>query len=548
MHHLLFGLMLPWAAQPAVTTSSSTGYSIQESYRDAQVILLGEIAGGNAIDVGDKVQCRVAVRAERVVKGNVAPGADVNLVWEYTPSPHEPPELTSRVPRAYGLWFLRAGPEGGLTPLRLVSSPGTMGGHFLPLPRVRLSADFAYGPEDVADAKLARELGAVLEYMAAETGEGLNQVRRVGASGVISTRQTPVQAAFHDINAVLSLTDAVAARPMYQHFVASGLANLRVVGVAGLLRGGDVSAVGVLERDASLFSPAMEAMSLTHSLAMIDLGKHSKAMHALARVALAEKKIPALESTMAMKLGWSGRWDAMPYLIAMLESPNAGTRGSALMAVCTAARATGAKSELAGQWKDEMNPFCFNHSPVNDPPREQAAVAFWKSWWADQRTRLRDVALPDVRPPSRYQAAPPADAPVSVEVPMEQRFRAYLNMTVAMNRHRTAVVGGPPSAAKSADDVLLAETIQRVSGRLGEMDQRVRRTLNEARLANRRPDLDEMRAFQEESNGILRQGLDDLRRGLTPPGWTAFEQRLMSMGISSFRLATPVARPPQPRP
>ena len=80
MHDLLFGLLMLWAAQPAVTTRSSGSYSIQESYREAEVILLGEISGGRAIDVRDRVQCRVAVRAERVVKGDIAPGADVSLV------------------------------------------------------------------------------------------------------------------------------------------------------------------------------------------------------------------------------------------------------------------------------------------------------------------------------------------------------------------------------------------------------------------------------------------------------------------------------------
>jgi hypothetical protein len=202
MHDLLFGLLMLWAAQPAVTTRSSGSYSTQDSYRDAQVILLGEISGGRAIDVGDKVQCRVAVRAERVVKGDIAPRADVSLSWEYTPSLHEPPDVTSRVPRAYGLWLLRTGPEGGFTPLRLVSLPGTMGGYFLPLPRVQLSADFEYGPADGADAKLARELGAVLEHMATELGEGLNQIRSVGADGATSARQTPAQSAFQQINSV----------------------------------------------------------------------------------------------------------------------------------------------------------------------------------------------------------------------------------------------------------------------------------------------------------------------------------------------------------
>jgi hypothetical protein len=53
---------------------------------------------------------------------------------------------------------------------------------------------------------------------------------------------------------------------------------------------------------------------------------------------------------------------------------------------------------------------------------------------------------------------------------------------------------------------------------------------------------------QADADSILRQGLNDLRRGLTVPGWTAFEQKLMSMGISSSRVPTPVARPAQPRP
>ena len=547
MHDLLFGLLMLWAAQPALTTRSSGSYSIQESYRDAQAIMLGEIAGGRAIDVGDKVQCRVAVRAERVLKGNVAPGADVSLSWEYTPSVGETPEITSRVPRAYGLWMLRANADGGFIPLRLGLAAGTMGGFFLVLPRVQLSAGFEYGPTDSPDAKLARELGAVLEYLANKAGENLNQVRVAGAGGGYSSRQTMAQGAFRDVNSILSLTDAVAAGPVYQRFAESELVNLRVVGVAGLLRGGDVGAVSLIEKNAVQFSSSLEAIPLATSLGSLDLKQHPEALHSLARTALGEREIPMLENTAAMKLGWSGRWDMMPYLVAMLESPNSSARGSALMAVCTAVRATQAKSELVGQWREEMSPYCFNRSPVNDPPREQAAVAFWKSWWSDRRTRLTDVALPDARPPARYRAAPPADAPQAVEVSMEQRFRSHIHMTISMNRHNAEQGIAPPPAA-SPDDALLAATIQRVSERLAELDQRARRILNEARLASQPPDVRPMRELQTESDAVLRQGLDDLRRGLSVPAWTALEQRLKSMGISGFRLTTPAPRSPQPRP
>ncbi|MEN6604223.1 MAG: hypothetical protein ABFD86_17570, partial [Bryobacteraceae bacterium] len=278
----------------------------------------------------------------------------------------------------------------------------------------------------------------------------------------------------------------------------------------------------------------------------LDLKKYPEAMHSLARAALGENEIPTLENTAAMKLGWSGRWDMMPYLVVMLESPNASTRGSALMGVCTAVRALGGQSELAGQWHEEMSPHCFNRSPVNDPPREQAAVSFWKSWWAGQRERLRDVTLPSVHPPARYSAAPAADAPQAVEVSMEQRFRSHIRMTTAMNRHR-AEQGNVPGAPASPDDALMAATVQRVSEQLEEVDQRARRILNEARLARQRPDIEQMRDLQAESDAILRQGLDDLRRGLSVPAWTAFEQRLKSMAISGFRLPTPAPGAPRPR-
>jgi len=52
-----------------------------------------------------------------------------------------------------------------------------------------------------------------------------------------------------------------------------------------------------------------------------------------------------------------------------------------------------------------------------------------------------------------------------------------------------------------------------------------------------------MSELQSEADAILRQGLDDLRRGLSVPAWTAFEQRLKSMAISGFRVGAPAPRP-----
>jgi len=465
---LLAAAML-WAVQTSGTSTGSSSYSIQDSYRDAQAIVLGEISGGRSVDVGDKVQCRVSLRAERVIKGSITPGTDLTSIWEYPPSPHESPEVTSRVARAYGLWMLQANADGSFTPSRLGHAPGTMGGFFLPLPRVRPLAGLEYADTDGADVKLSRELAAVLETLANKAGDGLNQARVTIPDGGFSSRQTVAQAAFREVNSILSLTDAAAARPVYQRFAESELVNLRVVGVAGLLRGGDVSAVSLIERNAAQFSSTLEAMQLAPSVGSLDLKQHPEAMHSLGRSALSETMIPMLENMASMKLGWSGRWDMVPYLMAMLESPNGSTRGSALMGVCTAVRATGAPSELAGQWREEMSPYCFNRSPVNDPPREQAAVAFWRSWWTDQRARLRDVAFPEVHAPARYSAAPPAGATQAVEVSMEQRFRAHVRMTQSMNRS-----GAAPAPAQNPDDALLAATIRRVSEQLAETDERAR--------------------------------------------------------------------------
>src|ERR1035438_10517053 len=125
-------------AQTRSSTSSHSGWSIQDTLETAPDIVVGTVAASDCADSGAEVSCRATVRILRVVKGGLAPQANIQVHWDYHPGPLDGPEATRHVPDVTALWCLRSAADGGYAPLTVSFMP-TYGGAVSPLRSTRLS-------------------------------------------------------------------------------------------------------------------------------------------------------------------------------------------------------------------------------------------------------------------------------------------------------------------------------------------------------------------------------------------------------------------------
>ena len=116
----------------AQTYSSHSGWNFTDTLQTASDILVADVTAGSAVDNGSQVTVTATLHAVRVLGGDIAPGADLTLQWQYQPGPGEGPAVTTKVAQTRGLWFFHKNPQGAREPLK-ASMMSPMGGSFLPL-------------------------------------------------------------------------------------------------------------------------------------------------------------------------------------------------------------------------------------------------------------------------------------------------------------------------------------------------------------------------------------------------------------------------------
>src|ERR1017187_9909438 len=313
-------------AQTSSSTSSHSGWSIQDTLETAPDIVVGTVAASDCADSGAEVSCRATVRILRVVKGGLAPQANIQVHWDYHPGPLDGPEATRHVPDVTALWCLRSAADGGYAPLTVSFMP-TYGGAFLRVPAEPPGGDFFYATDASPEYKIAREVGAAM------VAEGRAADKQLG----LQTRSLPGASFF--LAQILSNLPASAAADVYTSLARSPSATLEAVGISGRLRAGDASALIELDRDLPRFSNTSAMREIGANIPTLKLRGQPAAAQALARLALSEIEIPLLEHFAPMLLAGTKNLEFLPVLIAMLQSPSSDVRGEALSAACTLLRA-----------------------------------------------------------------------------------------------------------------------------------------------------------------------------------------------------------------
>ena len=533
----------------AQTYSSHSGWNFTDTLQTASDILVADVTAGSAVDNGSQVTVTATLHAVRVLGGDIAPGADLTLQWQYQPGPGEGPAVTTKVAQTRGLWFFHKNPQGAREPLK-ASMMSPMGGSFLPLAAGIPSGPLSYTDAQPLQTKIAREIGAAIEDLVTQHAADLVPHRLEVMAGGPAPAWVGTRTTYQSLTMALESLNQAAAAGVYQYFSTLPDLNLKTLGIFGRLNAGDTSAIFDLEKNLPSVASSFDAWNHMPPLLSLDLRKDLTAAHALARIALSDITVPGLEGGLAFTLARTRSPEMLPYLVVMLSSPESGIRGSALMSFCQLLGPMPAPTAL---WSPEMAGYCPNGSPLNDRDLEQKDTQFWKQWWESHRDEIaRTVTLPTVAAPARYVTPPNTGWQEVTEVPMDVRFESLLHTTAATppEHYHAAdgtIVEGPPPAPHDplsgqlnlADREIFRQVTESANARLAAVQARAQQMLSAARIAGTPPDLQQSKALNADRQAALRTGLDDLQARLSGEGWQSVERFLKGMSIGMVRSTSP---------
>ncbi len=215
--------------------------------RDADLVLVGDIVSGQAVDQGTSVSCNVSVLVDRVLKGDLQAGQSIAVAWQFEPLPNEGPQITTKVVRARALFFLHKNEESGAYEvIRAGFYTLPMGGYFLPVPSGPLQGLFLYAGGSNFEAKLAGELGAALETIAVKDGDALDVYYAPPPfGGSAPSPKAPHQDVdqFQSLCLLFNELNAQAAADVSHYFAGSPFAHLQAIGLLGELKLKETSAI-----------------------------------------------------------------------------------------------------------------------------------------------------------------------------------------------------------------------------------------------------------------------------------------------------------------
>jgi hypothetical protein len=532
----IVALVLSASAQ----TYSHSGWSFADTLQTASDVVVADITGGSAADNGSQVTVKATLHAVRVLSGDINAGADLVVEWHYRPNPGESPAVTTKVPLARGLWFLRKDSNGALEPMQAgMMSP--MGNSFLPLGASAPS----YADGEPLQTKVAREIAAALEELATEHAAAL--APRPPERTVWSNPR----AQYQSLTVALQAIDQAAAMEVYQSLSMLPDPNLKALGIFGRLRAGDAAVIFELERNLATVLSANRALE-THPVSLngLNLRGNLAAAHALARIALSDTTISGLDGELALVLARTRSAEMLPYLMVMLGSPEPGIRDSALMSF---GFLLGPMPDPSALWEPEMAGYCPMGSPVNDREIEQKDIQFWTQWWESHREEIaKTVALPTAAAPARYGAARREEG----EIPIEVRFEFLLHMSADKRpEHYHAedgtIVEAPPPVPdgphdpvsgqlEPADREIFHQVIESVNGKLAAVQERGRQIANAVRITGTMPTREQSRELDAGRTAALRTGLAELQTKLSPEGWQTVERFLKPTGAAAVGAASSV--------
>jgi hypothetical protein len=310
----------------------------------------------------------VVLTVVRTVKGDLAPGSTVGFTWS---SPF--PSSISQ-DRDYGLWFLRRASDGQQQVVPVMTGRVPLSFAYFPMSR-KSSVPKATGDREhaSADDQVAMELANALKFYAEPSA-----IDRLAPG-------------------LLGLSDTAATRALYEAFRTSADQELKFIGLAGLVKTGDASALREIAENKDSV-PKLHIRGLVGTAVAGWRSTDPVAIQYLGRIASSSDG--PLQHAGAEALEYIHSRDAVPFLVQLLGSENKPIRELAIRGLSCFVNnlpPTTASNIPNGGWSVPQGP-----SPYRTPETDKYSlstrslgqaddsdyVQFWKSWWESHRVEV----------------------------------------------------------------------------------------------------------------------------------------------------------------
>jgi hypothetical protein len=322
----------------------------------ADAIVVAKLVRGTTVASGDRISSDLILHIDRVLKGNLIPGAEVAATLEGRNLFVGGVRTSSPTPQVYGIWFLSS--SSVLPRLESIGDP------FM-APVILPEQAPAGGHGNTPEASVAKELISALRWLA----NGKSQ-------GEFSTLADN----FRTLSPATIL-------PLYRQLATEQSLNLRAVGIQGLIAANEPEGPIQLAADWTQLTAAYPQIGMP---LMSYSNEDPSGVRALGSPALREHAVYALRAIHTK--------EALSALAALLDSTNVLTQSQALSGFCLFVRNAPTitpQSVPSMAWLQTrpptplLNPeterYCHLGGKLDNP---SAHVNFWKSWWSTHQSEL----------------------------------------------------------------------------------------------------------------------------------------------------------------
>lgn len=315
----------------------------------------------------------LSLNVTRVLKGNLLPGSVITAQW--TPGF---PSVAPAAGAGPGIWFLQQLPIGwAVLPTVRGGAPLSMS-YYPTLPGPILSA-YAYGQEAALSDKIAAELGSAIE----------------SSNGTYNLQ-------FYQLEyGLIDQLNSAYVTLLFTRLSSSMVVTQRILGLAGLIRGGNSAAVTAAAQSAPNFAASpLENGILLFSIRTFFREADSASVAALGNAATDGTLNAPMREAAAHALSSMHTVATLPYLAALLNSPDPTLRAEAVGGIGSFANG------LAMQTPANNASLAYLQYPANAPymtaetkahlalgvqaigSSEGAYLSYWGQWWSQNKASL----------------------------------------------------------------------------------------------------------------------------------------------------------------
>lgn len=346
--------------------------SINDLQQQSDLILVGTTAG--AAVSGTTVNISIVVN--RVLKGDATlAGKSIGAQWES--GRLNALAATGGATKESGIWFLRQTKTTTWQVVPAVQGNAELNQVYVPTASGSITSSYTYSQSAAIADKLTSELGAAIE-------------NRDGSDILLYALQ---------IGGLDELNSPVAGQ-VYQRMATSTAANRKVIGLSGLIRAGNGSAIAAAASAALALSndpsTGILVMSIRNSFRATD----RDSVTAAGSVATDSSQDAVLREATAHALAAIHSVATLPFLATLLDDSNQNLRIEAIggmaafangLAVQTSANVASLSYLQVPDKATYKTPETVAHLALGRQaiaPNEASYRSFWKTWWAQNRSNL----------------------------------------------------------------------------------------------------------------------------------------------------------------